>query len=105
MLRIKLQSNFKQSNALLNARGVLFHQLTYEETANREKTAEIIRAFQDGILGVLTAKRVLDEGVNIPQIERAFILASTTVETAVDPASRKAPSQMPRDGQDTQRNS
>ena len=27
-----------------------------------------------------TAKRVLDEGVNIPQIERAFILASTTVE-------------------------
>jgi superfamily II DNA or RNA helicase len=29
---------------------------------------------------VLTAKRVLDEGINIPQIEKAFILASTTVE-------------------------
>ena len=28
---------------------------------------------------VLTAKRVLDEGVNIPQIKLAFILASTTV--------------------------
>ena len=28
---------------------------------------------------VLTAKRVLDEGVNIPQIKMAFILASTTV--------------------------
>jgi superfamily II DNA or RNA helicase len=28
----------------------------------------------------LTAKRVLDEGVNVPEIETAYILASTTVE-------------------------
>ena len=67
-------------NALLKAQGVLFHQLTYEETADRDKTKEIIRSFQEGTLHVLTAKRVLDEGVNIPQIEKAFILASTTVE-------------------------
>lgn len=67
-------------NALLNRKGILFHQLTYEETGSREETARIIRSFQDGTLRVLTAKRVLDEGVNIPQIEKAFILASTTVE-------------------------
>ena len=67
-------------NALLKAQGVLFHQLTYEETANREKTKQIIGSFQEGTLGILTAKRVLDEGVNIPQIQKAFILASTTVE-------------------------
>jgi superfamily II DNA or RNA helicase len=67
-------------NALLNAHGILFHQLTYQETANRDKTKQIIRSFQEGTLHVLTAKRVLDEGVNIPQIEKAFILASTTVE-------------------------
>lgn len=67
-------------NALLKANGLLFHQLTFEETANREKTARIIRSFQDGTLRVLTAKRVLDEGVNIPQIQKAYILASTTVE-------------------------
>ena len=67
-------------NALLNTHGVVFHQLTYEETANREKTASIIKNFQEGTLGILTAKRVLDEGVNIPQIEKAFILASTTVK-------------------------
>ena len=67
-------------NALLKAHGVLFHQLTYKETANRDKTAHIIQSFQEGTLRVLTAKRVLDEGVNIPQIEKAFILASTTVE-------------------------
>ena len=67
-------------NALLKAHGVLFHQLTYEETANRDNTKQIIRSFQEGTLRVLTAKRVLDEGVNIPQISKAFILASTTVE-------------------------
>ena len=67
-------------NALLKAYGILFHQLTYEETANRNKTKQIIRSFQEGTLCVLTAKRVLDEGVNIPQIAKAFILASTTVQ-------------------------
>ena len=67
-------------NALLKAHGLLFHQLTYEETADRKETARIIRSFQEGTLRVLTAKRVLDEGVNIPQIQKVFILASTTVE-------------------------
>ena len=67
-------------NALLNAHGVGFHQLTHEETANRKRTARIIKLFQEGTLGILTAKRVLDEGVNIPQIQKALILASTTVE-------------------------
>ena len=59
---------------------LLYHQLTAEETASRDKTKRIITAFQSGELQVLTAKRVLDEGVNIPQIRRAYILASTTVE-------------------------
>ena len=67
-------------NRLLRDRHILFHQLTAEETVSREKTKQIIRSFQDGEIQVLTAKRVLDEGVNIPQICKAFILASTTVE-------------------------
>ena len=67
-------------NTLLRAHSVLFHQLTHEETANRDNTKQIIQSFQNGTLHVLTAKRVLDEGVNIPQISKAFILASTTVE-------------------------
>ena len=67
-------------NQFLVSRNLLFHQLTHIESSNREKTAEIIRSFQEGTLQVLTAKRVLDEGVNIPQIRKAFILASTTVE-------------------------
>ncbi|MCY4652827.1 MAG: DEAD/DEAH box helicase [Dehalococcoidia bacterium] len=67
-------------NRLLSDRGILFHQLTYEETADRDQTSNILRSFQEGTLRVLTAKRVLDEGINIPQIQKAFILASTTVE-------------------------
>jgi len=76
----KAPAQLEAVNALLKARGLLFHQLTYEETADREETARIIRSFQEGTLRVLTAKRVLDEGVNIPQIQKAFVLASTTVE-------------------------
>ena len=67
-------------NALLHERQLQFHQLTAEETQDRERTLAIIRSFQTGDIQVLTAKRVLDEGVNIPQIQTAYILASTTVE-------------------------
>ena len=67
-------------NLLLGTRNILYRQLTAKETSSREKTRNIIKAFQDGEIQVLTAKRVLDEGVNIPQITKAYILASTTVE-------------------------
>lgn len=76
----KAPDQLLSANNMLRSRGVLFHQLTAEETADRVATHRIIKAFQDGSLQVLTAKRVLDEGVNIPQIQTAFVLASTTVE-------------------------
>lgn len=67
-------------NDTLRDLGVLYRQLTAKETANRRQCAEILQAFQDGEIQVLTAKRVLDEGVNIPEVCQAYILASTTVE-------------------------
>ena len=73
-------SQLDDVNRLLRDRNVLFHQLTAEETVSREQTKRIIQSFQEGETQVLTAKRVLDEGVNIPQICKAFILASTTIE-------------------------
>lgn len=76
----KAPQQLEDVNTLLNKHGVLFHQLTHKETPDRKKIAQIIQSFQEGTHRVLTAKRVLDEGVNIPQIEKAFILASTTVE-------------------------
>ena len=46
----------------------------------QEDDAQNPESFQSGTLRVLTAKRVLDEGVNVPEITTAYILASTTVE-------------------------
>lgn len=76
----KAPEQLESINETLRELGVRYHQLTYEESGNRKKTQEMLRSFQEGHLQVLTAKRVLDEGVNIPQIQKAFILASTTVE-------------------------
>lgn len=76
----KSPKQLDEVNALLRRKGLSYHQLTEVETGNRQKTREMIAAFQAGDIQVLTAKRVLDEGVNIPQIRRAFVLASTTVE-------------------------
>ena len=67
-------------NRLLKERRIRFHQLTHEETADRGLSSQIIGSFQQGVLQVMTAMRVLDEGVNIPEVRKAFILASTTVE-------------------------
>lgn len=57
-----------------------FCQSTAEETYNRETTKLVIKSFQDGDVNVLTAKRVFDEGVDLPQIRPAFILSSTASE-------------------------
>lgn len=67
-------------NRLLHGMHILFHQLTAEETVDPDQTKRIIRSFQNGEIQILTAKRVLDEGVNVPQICKAFVLASTTVK-------------------------
>ena len=67
-------------NQILNDLGILYRQLTAEETSNRSLLTNVINEFKSGEIQVLTAKRVLDEGVNIPEICSAYILASTTVE-------------------------
>ena len=76
----KAPEQLDQVTKLLNDKNIRSHQLTAEQTSNRANTSAIIKDFQEGGLQVLTAKRVLDEGVNIPQICKAYILASTTVE-------------------------
>lgn len=77
----KQPEQLQRVNKLLRSKKIGFHQLTADETRDRSRTATIIKAFQEGKqCQVLTAKRVLDEGVNIPQICKAYVLASTTVE-------------------------
>jgi superfamily II DNA or RNA helicase len=67
-------------NEILIELGIRFHQVTDEESSDRAKLGAILDQFQKGNIKVLTAKRILDEGFNIPQIAVAYILASNTVE-------------------------
>lgn len=57
--------------------GMKVHKFTSEES--KEERDEIKRRFASGTeLQVITAIKCLDEGVNIPAIKKAFILASST---------------------------
>lgn len=66
-------------NRLLDERGIRYHQLTAYETGDGELVESTLQSFRTGALQALTAKRVLDEGLNVPEITTAYILASTTV--------------------------
>jgi superfamily II DNA or RNA helicase len=67
-------------NRLLgNELRVLFHQLTAEETANRRGMRMLLQRFAEGEFQALTCKRVLDEGVDLPEVATAYLLASSTV--------------------------
>jgi superfamily II DNA or RNA helicase len=63
---------------LLSELGIVAHQYTSAETAQADARALLAR-FGAGDYQVLTAMKVLDEGIDIPQTDTAFLLASTTV--------------------------
>jgi superfamily II DNA or RNA helicase len=65
-------------NRLLTELGVVAHQFTNAETSRADARAFLDR-FGRGGYQVLTAMKVLDEGVDIPQTDTAYVLASSTV--------------------------
>jgi superfamily II DNA or RNA helicase len=75
----KYPEQILEVNQLLIRKGVRFHQVTADETSNKARLKKIIELFSSDEYQVLTSKRVLDEGFNIPQTETAYILASNTV--------------------------
>lgn len=78
----KGREQLKQVNALcMNTLKLRVHQITQAETSNPKLLKLLLNKFAEGkSIQVLTAMRVLDEGVDIPEISQAYILASTTVE-------------------------
>ena len=66
-------------NRLLQDLHINAHQYTGEETSS-SKPSSFLEKFEYGDYQVLTAMRVLDEGVDIPETGTAFLLASSTVE-------------------------
>ena len=66
---------------LMDVLGLRIHQVTQQETGHPSLLRSVLDSFitPSGIQ-VLTAMRVLDEGIDIPEIVSAHIVASTTVE-------------------------
>ena len=66
-------------NRVLQKLNIIAHQYTSEETG-KSYSRGILERFASGDYQVLTAMKVLDEGVDIPETDTAFLLASSTVE-------------------------
>lgn len=73
------ERQIEQVNDMLAELGIVAHQFTSEETATAQGR-EILRIFGEGGYKALTAMKVLDEGVDIPQTDTAYLLASSRVE-------------------------
>ena len=66
-------------NRVLERLNIISHQYTGEETSST-RSQSILDQFGSGDYQVLTAMKVLDEGIDIPHTDTAFLLASSTVE-------------------------
>ena len=76
----KNPEQFDAVGALLTELEVKWAPVTQETTRSPKRLARILESFAKGANQVLLAKKVLDEGVDIPSIREAFIVASSTVE-------------------------
>ena len=65
-------------NGLLERLHVISHQYTSRETGTA-RGRRILERFGVGDYQVLTAMKVLDEGIDIPETDTAFLMASSTV--------------------------
>ena len=66
-------------NRLLERMHIISHQYTSRETGTAQGR-RILDRFGAGDYQVLTAMKVLDEGIDIPQTDTAFLMASSTVQ-------------------------
>ena len=76
----KNPEQFNAIGELLTDLDIRWAPVTQETTKNISIMTRTFDAFISGGYQVLLAKKVLDEGVDIPSIREAFIIASSTVE-------------------------
>ena len=67
-----------EAAAKLLGQGLGMNVATYTADTSEEDRDRILREFSEGKKNALVAIRCLDEGIDIPQVRRAFILASST---------------------------
>ena len=76
----KNQDQLKAVNHMLqHDLNLIIHEFTAKESASRAKSANLLGQFAAGEYHILTCMRVLDEGLDVPQVNEAFLLASNTV--------------------------
>ena len=71
---------FDNIATMLTNLNIRWAPVTQDTTANRSQLNLTLDTFSKGGYQVLLAKKVLDEGVDIPSIREAFIVASSTVQ-------------------------
>ena len=76
----KNPEQFDQIAAILTDLDIRWAPVTQDTTANRPLLDQTLETFEKGGYQVLLAKKVLDEGIDIPTIREAFIVASSTVQ-------------------------
>lgn len=76
----KNPQQFDDIAIMLTELDIRWAPVTQDETSNTKLLNETLTTFADGGYQVLLAKKVLDEGVDIPSIREAFIVASSTVQ-------------------------
>ena len=76
----KNPEQFDEIGRLLTMLKVKWAPVTQETTRDPRRLKRILDSFAKGASQLLLAKKVLDEGVDIPSIREAFIVASSTVE-------------------------
>lgn len=76
----KNPEQFEEIAAILTDLDIRWAPVTQDTTAKRSLLKQTLATFEEGGYQVLLAKKVLDEGIDIPSIREAFILASSTVQ-------------------------
>lgn len=76
----KNPAQLEQAMFCLAGLGIAAAKITEEESSRPGEFKAILAAFVNGAIDVLVAKRVLDEGVDLPPVRLAIMLASSSVE-------------------------
>lgn len=76
----KNPAQFEGITNVLRELDVRWAPVTQDTTAKTRLLNNTLQAFSDGGYQLLLAKKVLDEGVDLPSIREAFLVASSTVE-------------------------
>lgn len=76
----KNPEQFDNIAEMLTELNIRWASVTQDTTTSRPRLTQTLKTFEEGGYQVLLAKKVLDEGVDIPSIREAFIVASSTVQ-------------------------